>query len=522
MSTDVIFDTEWDVIIIGAGMGGGTAAFQLTKHQKNVLLIEKGLSSFKRFEGVQFEQEDTKERLESGRWPTKLTTTINGRKSDIWAPLGCGLGGSTLLYAAALQRLKPFDFDEQSLPNGQTIRWPFSYSELEPYYQQAEVQFSVCGTPDPLDTQSNYKLKSPPPMCAADQHLFQQFQAAGFHPYRLHVAIDYNAPCQECGGHICPKSCKKDANNACIEPALSSGYLTTLDNTEVIRINAGKNSVSSVQVRHEGQNKELRAKQFVLSAGAYFTPVVLQRSANDDWPQGLANESGLVGRNLMFHASDFIAIWPKGKQSREGYSKTIAVRDFYDKPDKKWGELQSTGLAAGYGNILYALRLLFDQSVFKKIPLLRHVLRIPAYIATKILGEATIFTTIVEDFPYLENKVVIDKNTPSGMQVEYTIHEEFRLRVRAMTKNARQRLSNLRSYPMSLKVSLNYGHPCGTCRAGDDPATSVLDRNCKAHGIDNLYIVDSSFMPTSGGTNPSLTIAANALRVADNIAKQLD
>ena len=157
----------------------------------------------------------------------------------------------------------------------------------------------------------------------------------------------------------------------------------------------------------------------------------------------------------------------------------------------------------------------------RKLTPLRHFLRIPAYLASKLYGDATVFTTIVEDFPYENNRIVVDDSAPSGMRFEYHIRDEFRDRVVAMNKRIRKKLGALRSMPMNIGVSLNYGHPCGTCKAGNDPKNSVVDVNCKAHDLDNLYVVDSAFMPTSGGTNPSLTIAANALRVADVVSEKL-
>jgi choline dehydrogenase-like flavoprotein len=249
--------------------------------------------------------------------------------------------------------------------------------------------------------------------------------------------------------------------------------------------------------------------------------MLLLKSTNEFWPEGLANGSGQVGKNLMFHASDFIACWQKGKYSRRGPNKTIALRDFYAADGIKMGEFQSTGLAAGYGSVLYALRLLFDQSPLRRFGILRHFLRIPAYLASKLYGEATLFATIIEDFPYDGNRIVIDKDTPSGIRIEYRINDELRKRVMAMRKYLRRSLPRLRLLPMNVGITLNYGHPCGTIVAGNDAATTVLDKNCKAHDLQNLYVVDSSFMPTSGGTNPSLTIAANAQRVAEVIAAEL-
>lgn len=519
----------WDVIIIGAGMGGGTAAYQLTRYGINVLLIEKGLSSFKQFHGVQIQQERPQERLESGKWSTKLSSTINGNDADFWAPLGCGIGGSSLLYGAALQRLQPEDFNQQQLPNGQHTQWPFSYKDLEPYYQQAEQLFSVRGTPDPLDKQSYYDLQPPPVMCGADQHFFQQFQKAGLHPYHLHVGIKYTDSCGECSGHICPKACKQDVNNACIRPSLASGNLTILDQSEVLRLHANQKSIDSVEIISNGKQETIRGKYFILAAGAYFSPIILQKSANKYWPDGVANQSGLVGKNLMLHASDFMAFWPKTKLSANAYNganKSIGVRDFYRSNNQKFGEFQSTGHIANYGHILYALRLRFDHNPFLKIPVvgnllrsfIRNSLRLPAFIASQLFGGATVFVTIVEDYPYEDNCVRLDTNTPSGMRIHYSIRNELRDRAMLMKQKIRSKLSHLRSLPLDQGVNLNFGHPCGTCKAGNDPFTSVVDQNCKAHGIDNLYIADSSFMPTSGGTNPSLTVAANALRVADRVA----
>ncbi|MFT5085595.1 MAG: choline dehydrogenase-like flavoprotein [Lentisphaeria bacterium] len=516
-------EQSWDVVVVGGGMGGATIASELAKKGNRVLLLEKGLASFDSAtgEGVEVEQPDPERRLKNGRWPTRLTAIVDGNRSDIWAPLGCGLGGSTLLYAAALQRLLPIDFDEQQLPNGDTVAWPFDYAEIEPYYQQAEQLFSVCGTNDPLESGAEYFLAPPPAMCDSDQHYFDVFKSAGLNPYRLHVGIQYKSGCGECGGYICKSDCKRDAFNSCILPGLESGNLYIAERADVERIEANDTSVTAVKVKQNEKTFSVAGKVVVLSAGAFFTPVILQNSYSENWPHGLANGSGLVGKNLMFHAGDFLAFWPKLKRSRKGPNKTIALRDFYTVDGNKMGEFQSTGLKAGYGVVLYALRLLFDQSPFKRLKPLRYLLNFPALFASKIYGDATVFATIVEDFPYPENCIVADSSASSGMHFEYHIKDELTSRLAYMRKHIRKQLSVLRSIPMNFGANLNFGHPCGTCKAGNDVATSVLDKNCKAHELENLYVVDSSFMPTSGGTNPSLTIAANALRVANVIDRSL-
>ena len=515
---------EWDVIILGGGMGGCACAYGLAKRGHKVLLVEKGLANFNRenYGNVVVEVPDPDERIENGRWPTKLMGVVDGKKMNLWAPLGCGVGGSTLLYAAALQRLKPIDFEPQTFPEGE-VSWPFSYKDLEPYYQQCEAMFGVRGTADPLDREEQPPLLPPPAMCERDQKFYLKFKQAGLHPYRLHVAMEYKNPCGECGGQICASGCKKDGHNGFVVPALATGNLFIIEQTEVIKIHADNTSVYSVELTQGDTCLELSAKKYVLAAGGYMTPAVLLKSASEHWPDGLANSSGLVGKNLMFHVSDFIAFWPEHKHlSTAGANKTIAIRDYYETAGVKLGEIQSTGLSAGYGNILYGLRLLYDQSVFRKIPFMRHFLRIPAYVATKLLGEASIFTTIVEDFPHKHNKIVLDEDCPSEIRFEYRKSPELKARAKRLKNAIRKRVKSLRSMPMNMSTTLNYGHPCGTCKAGIDPESSVVDENCKTHDLSNLYIADSTFMPTSGGTNPSLTVAANGLRVASKISENIE
>jgi len=513
----------WDVIIIGAGMGGGSAAYALAKAGHQVLLVEKGLSDYPdaSIEGTYQETPDPAKRLREGRWPTKLECTVNNVSSTIWPPLGCGLGGSSLLYGAALERLEPSDFEVRETPSGESIGWPYRYQDLQPYYREAERLYAVCGTPDPLDNRSDYELLPPPAMSECDRHLFQAMQAANLHPYRIHVGMKYQKDCLECGGYYCKQECKKDSRNSCIKPALATGHLTIMDQAEVEHIEADATRVKEIIVKRDGQLFSLKAKVIVLAAGAYFTPVLLQRSINAHWPNGVGNQHDLVGRYLMFHASDFIAIWPKGKLSRVGPQKTIAFRDLYNHSGERLGELQSTGLTAGYGNILYFLKLKFDQSPFRKLTFLRPLLRIPAKIAAWLFSEATVFATIVEDQPYADNRVRFDPTALSSMRFEYKVQKELEQRVKMFRTLFKQKLRSHRMFALNEDVSLNYGHPCGTCRSGTSPENSVVDGDCKVHGIENLYIVDASFMPSSGGTNPSLTVAANALRVGEIISSRL-
>lgn len=505
---------HWDVVIAGGGMGGAAAAYRLVELGYEVLLVEKGEG------GMRPASPNSglwAEARRHGQWTESITSVIDGRPSDLLPVLGCGVGGSTLLYAATLGRLDPIDFESRSFPDGRRGGWSVTYADMQRYYLEAERLFEVSGTPDPLQPAAEYALSPPPAMNECDRHLFGAMQQTGLHPYRVHLSMRYVEGCVECGGHYCPLECKGDARNRLVIPALRSRRLSVLEDCRVIELETIGARITSARVVSGAASAKLTADVFVLAAGALATSVLLQNSISAAWPQGIGNSTDQVGRNLMFHASDLIAVWPRKKLSRNGPRRSIALRDFYVVDGRKLGELQSMGLTAGYGDILTYLLLRFEQSSLRRLKPLRHLLRIPAFVGAKVLREATVFATIVEDFPYADNRVLADSASESGIRFEYVIRDELRSRVLEMRRRVREALRNHRVLQMTYDVSLNLGHPCGTCRMGHDPESSVVDQDCKVHGTENLYIVDGSVMPTSGGTNPSLTIAANALRVADGI-----
>lgn len=519
VNIDTASKEHWDCVVIGAGMGGGATAYESALKGKKTLLIDLGniVDASSGSKSIVEEVTDAKERKQRGLWPHKVRTEIDGEQSDIWAPMGSGIGGSTLLYAAALQRLERDDLSPHTLPSGERVKWPFSYEELDKFYAKAERLLQVRGTADPRH-EDPCDLLPPPKMSEADEEFFQSFKRSGFNPYRLHVGISYKEGCGECAGELCARSCKRDALNSFIEPALSSGNLFLLPNGEVENILAESGVVRSITL---SSGARIVGNKFFLAAGALSTPKILLSSKNSDG-QPLAAHLKHLGRNLMFHAGHHIAFWPSKNSSRVGPTKTIALRDFYTHNGMKMGEFQSTGLTAGYGNILYAARFLISQTKLRHIPLLSKFMVIPAYLLSKVLGNASIFATIVEDFPYYENRVELDKDSPSGYKIVYKIHEELSHRTYLMSRLVREKLKPIKSVPVNFKMHLNYGHPCGTCRASDSAETGVLDENCRVFGVKNLYVTDASFMPTCGGTNPSLTIAANALRVANNVLAGID
>jgi choline dehydrogenase-like flavoprotein len=229
----------------------------------------------------------------------------------------------------------------------------------------------------------------------------------------------------------------------------------------------------------------------------------------------------MIGRNLMFHVSDFFAAWPRRPIRRIKPGRSIALRDLARHRDVPLGMVQSTGFSASTGNISVFLNMLVDRSRWKSLRLLKPFIKIPARIGALIFGKATVFATILEDHAYAENRVMPDPQDPTRIHFEYVVRPELRRRIKLMRLLYRRAFRRHRLMILNSEVNLNFGHACGTCRFGLDPTTAVLDENNRCHDLSNLYVVDASCFPTSGGANPSLTIAANALRVADHIINRL-
>jgi choline dehydrogenase-like flavoprotein len=511
-------DLEWDVAVVGAGMGGAALGYKLARAGHKVLFLEKGAGHFATDGKDEPYTSDPVKRMEQGRWPVHLVGFINGQPTRFFPPLGCGAGGSTLIYSATLERFSPTDFETETHSSKGKIGWPITYDQLAPYYSQAEELLRVKGDAPPCGSTA---LLEPMQMNMCDGHFFSSLQANGMHPYRLPIGFESGPECLQCGGMICPKNCKSDARNTFIDPALATGNAQILDFCTVERIEATAESVTSLSCSRRGKPLVLTAKIYVLAAGALSTPVLMLNSTSRSWPNGVANSSGLIGRNLMFHATDFFAVWPKQGVNREPPKKTIGLRDFYQYHDVHLGCIQSTGLSANYENILHFLRILIDGKRFRRLRFLKPLLRFPAAAAALLFGKATVFSTILTDRPYHDNRVVPDNTQPGGMRFEYTIRAELVERVKLLRELCRQAFRGHRIMIAPSDVNLNFGHSCGTCRFGHDPIENVLDANNRTHDLSNLYVADASFFPTSGGTNPSLTIAANALRVADRISEQL-
>lgn len=524
----------WDAVVIGTGMGGATAGHALAQRGFRVLFLEKGHFLFGGADRGTGElplepDEQPEARLARGWWPTPLEGRTSFGREQFFAPVGCGSGGTTGLYAAQLERLLPADFRprahhldaiDSSLPEA----WPIEYEEMLPYYRRAEALYRVRGTPDPLDRSADgTSLREPPPLSERDRVLFESFQALGLHPYRAHVGCEFVDGCGECGATLCPRDCKNDAGRICLIPSLRDFGAKILSNCEVFKLDADTTAVRRVYCRHEGRELAISARVVVLAAGAFMSPILLLNSRSEHWPNGLANRSGQVGRNLMVHAHNWLAIGSGPALSNVGPRKSISLNDFYVDGKAKLGTLQSLGVTVFPGTIAYYMRSRLSNAPKWLRKMLEPFIRVLARFIAFPFRNAAVFAALIEDLPYSHNRVLPDSTTESGMRFEYSYPEELRVRSRLFAKRLREVLKpRHRLMLLTGKNNLDWGHVCGTLRFGNDPETSVLDKNNRAHDLTNLYVVDASFFPSSGGTNLSLTIAANALRVAEAIEAEFE
>lgn len=541
--------SEWDVAIIGAGMGGATIGFDLARRGWRVLFLEKGRYVQREGDTERGELGDQRvdphnrlqighwplpvegimrrgDRLGGGRWTDRILGALSLGRVEFFAPLGCGTGGSTIIFGATLERFFPADFrPKANFPeiSGSTLpdAWPVSYEELEPWYRQAEELYRVRGTPDPLHPAAS-ALPEPPPLNEQDQEVYDLFQRKGLHPYRIHIGCQFVPGCDGCPGKVCLRDCKSDAGSICVVPAIEKYGAKLMSLCEVTALDADHTGVRQIRCHWQGRERKIRARMVVLAAGALMSPILLLNSKTADGKPGLANGSDLVGRNLMLHSGDMIAVRASRGRESGGFNKSLSINDLYSFGGRKLGNVQSTGVHIDTGSVMAHLQTTLSKGP-RWLKQLAHplLLRILSRVAAYYFRNAVAFGSIVEDLPYHENRVVPDASAKNGMRFEYEYSEELGERNAMLRRGLVRKLGRTRVLSLTRPMNINFGHPCGTIRFGDDPATSVLDRNNRTHEADNLYVVDASFFPSSGGTNPSLTIAANALRVGQVIDARL-
>ncbi len=524
LSLNQVQSIQWDVIVVGAGMGGGLLGRRLAERGIRVLFIEKGPLGYPmdRHALQNTPRNPPQARLIRGMWPKPSEARVNGVTTRFFGPYGSGVGGSSVFYAAALERPERHDLDDSPELPHPSGGWPVSFDDFRPYFDEVTEMLHLCGTVDPLSLDAaDTVLNSPLPITEADAALFAEMEGQGLHPYRLHVGVRDPENCLQCFGAKCSRNCKMDGRSAGVIPAFESGYASILDNCEVREILDDGKKVTGLQVRRQGEEVVLYAPTYALCAGALGSARLLL-SSNARNPNGCANSSDWVGRGLMFHIDEVFVMWPKDKAARKGpFGKAISLRDLYTIDGQRFGLVQSIGLEASYGNVVHYMGRIFDQSPLRHLPRLRGLVRFPAFLASRMLGNAAVFVGMMEDYPYHKNRVVLNTDDPEILTFEYHFHSELLRRRKRLRRAIRKAFRKQWTFLVSIRPVLNFGHPLGTLRFGADPKKAVLRPDCRTHDLENLYVADGSFMPSSLGVNPSLTIAANALRVGDIIAEAI-
>lgn len=507
----------WDAIVIGTGIGGGLAGRRLAERGLSVLFVEKGPLGYRtESQDLRDDVDDYTARQMRGFWPTKVEVRLDGgRAHQFYAPIGSGVGGTSVFYAAAVERPERHDMETVGAMQHPTGGWPVGYDAFAPYFDQAAEVLSLRGEGDPASGLPAPAL-SAPPLREAEAALFEDLRKSGLNPYRSHEALRRVPGCTDCLGRKCPLPCKMDGRSAGVEPAMETGRVMLLADASVEELIEQGGRISQVRVRRGGRDMFLTGQVVVLAAGALHSPRILLGSTGTH-ADGCANSSGWVGRGLMFHLSEMLALWPRWGQPAAGATRTVAFRDLYAHEGKRLGLVQSMGVAADAGQIASYLKERISQSGLRRVPGIRRMATLVARVGAVIFGKATVFVGVLEDLPEYENRVLRHPEEPDVPVIEYRLNAELLERRAAFRRLVRTRLGRWRTLLLGFGPALNYGHSCGTLRFGTDPKSSVLDANCKAHDLDNLYVADGSFLPTSMGVNPSLMIAANALRVADVI-----
>jgi choline dehydrogenase-like flavoprotein len=513
---------NYDGIIIGSGAGGGTLARQLAPTGKRILILERG--DWLKREALNW---DAKSVFVDNRYISP-DTWYNRDGKPFQPQVHYFVGGATKMYGAALYRLRREDFGELREFDGISPAWPITYADLEPYYSKAEQMYQVHGEHgvDPTEPLASAPYPHPPVSNEPRiQQLFSDLKAAGFHPFHAPCGIMLNEQdmadskcirCQTCDGFPCLMRAKSDAEMIGVRPALQFPNVTLLRNSRVVKLNTNSSgrTVTEVVVARDGNMETFSGDIVVVSCGAANSAKLLLMSANDKHPSGLANGSDQVGRNYMFHnATAVLAI--SEEENPTFFQKTIALNDFYfgsDEFEFPMGNIQMVGKSVG--------------EMYKGEKPLETALA-PLGMLDDIARHAVDFWLSTEDLPDPNNRISVDKAgnitlsyTPNNRVPAQKLYDQLK----SMLPDLGMRSDHLIPRDAYLRTEIpiaGVAHQAGTCRFGTDPKTSVLDVNCKAHELDNLYVVDTSFFVSIGAVNPSLTAMANAIRVGEHIAERL-
>jgi choline dehydrogenase-like flavoprotein len=519
---------HYDVVIIGTGAGGGTLGHRLAAAGKDVLWLERGS-----FLPREIDNWDSRSVFVRGKYLTD--EQWYDRHGNAFQPeVNYYVGGNTKFYGAALFRLRPEDFGEIRHHGGISPAWPIGYDDLEPYYTEAEHLYRVHGRhgEDPTEGFSSAQYAHPPVSHEARiQQLSDDLGKLGLHPFHLPIGVDLqedafgkatrSSACIRCNrvdGFPCLLNAKSDAQVICVDPVLGRDNVTLVTGAHVQRLetDASGRTVSRVVATVAGEERSFTGDLVVVACGAVNSAALLLRSASDAHPDGLANRSGVVGRHYMRHNNAaLMAVSEEPNPTR--FQKTLALNDWYlgaDDWDYPLGGIQMLGKSD-------------EVQIHAEAP--RWAGRMVPDMPFEVLAHHAVdFWLCGEDLPNPDSRVTVDSQDRVHLSIDEKNNVEgvkrLRRKLESMLGDLGLQRRHLLDHSIYLHKTMPIGataHQAGTVRFGTDPASSALDPDCRAHDVDNLYVVDTSFFPSIGAVNPSLTAIANALRVGDHILGRL-
>jgi len=523
-------DRDYDVIVIGTGAGGGTFAHRLAPSGKRVLMLERG-----GYLPRERDNWDSTEVFVKGKY--RAPEFWYDRDGDEFPPeVNYYVGGNTKFYGAALFRLRPQDFSEIRHHGGISPAWPLGYSEFESYYGEAEHLYLVHGRhgEDPTEGPASADYAYPPVQHEPQiQQLSDDLEKQGLHPFRLPIGVrltqnpqgmaTHDSVCIRCDrvdGFPCLVDGKADAQVVCVDPALRHENVRLVTGAHVTRLEtdqSGRTVTAVVTEFDDGEVVHFGADVVAVACGAVNSAALLLRSANDRHPDGLANGSGVVGRHYMRHNNlAMMAVSQEPNPTR--FQKTLAFNDWYlasDEWNYPMGGVQMLGKSDAEQIRANAPHWAGRVSPEMPFDVLAH--------------HAVDFWLCGEDLPMPENRVTLDGDGRIHLAIDEKNNIEGLKRLRHALQSRLGDLGMQEKHLLHHSIYMHKGmpigataHQAGTVRFGADPASSALDVTCKAHELDNLYVVDTSFFPSIGAVNPSLTAIANALRVGDHVLERLE
>jgi choline dehydrogenase-like flavoprotein len=493
--------TSADVIIIGSGAGGGTMARALAETGARILLLERG-------DFLPQEPEN---------WdPAAVWKHLRYRTAERWLEEGGGefrpythycVGGNTKFWGAVLYRLRREDFGAVEHADGVSPPWPIDYDTLAPYYDRAERLYHVRGQHgiDPTEPPRGPYPHPPVAHSAVIDAIVERLRAQGLHPSPLPLGLlDGCIMCDTCNSFPCRIGAKSDAETCGVRPAIGHPNVTLWTGALARRLITGPGGarVERVEVERNGEVVQVAAPLVIVSCGAVNSAALLLRSAGSRHPDGLANSSGLVGRRYMAHLATMMQGFHPFRANDTVFQKTVAVNDFYlpgPRTPYPLGQIQSQGRTHG----------VMAQTVVPSVPLWMY----DAWVARGVDWLA-----MTEDLPHPDNRVTVD----AGGRIRLQYRPNNLATHRRLVREVRRMLRRLGYWVVMTHShkAKNTTHQCGTLVFGADPRTSVLDPFCRTHDVENLFVVDASFFPSSAAVNPGLTIIAQALRVADHLKRE--